>query len=281
MALMRRCAMLALAVAAFLAAGLGATREASAFTLIPQLFWESSPAVGDTGTGMVVGDNVAGACFELVTIAPDCMDDPDDPNDDDDCEKIARIGQMGPGYGGEGLIPSDPFLSILRLSALTEIPGIAGISSINQPFGPGMSLLDIRLPISDTVPINWSVATVQFTATHSLFGMTGDSRAVLTASTLDGDIVDIQSDFFDFSQTLLREIELVFEGITPGLALGDGNFLRDFNGRLVSVKIFVDRFPSSLDPQVPEPTGVVIWSILGAGGLAAAWRKRNRRASPG
>jgi len=52
--------------------------------------------------------------------------------------------------------------------------------------------------------------------------------------------------------------------------------LNDVNGiHLVENEI---RFLLDQDPAVPEPTTLIVWSGLGAVGLAAAWRRRKRAA---
>ena len=82
--------------------------------------------------------------------------------------------------------------------------------------------------------------------------------------------MNFSSDFLDFSGTQQRSFAIVFDHVTPGLALASNGLMNSFTSTLTSATFFVT--PGAT--VVPEPTSFVLAGLgLGCLGLVACRRR--------
>jgi len=123
----------------------------------------------------------------------------------------------------------------------------------------------------------WDATHSIFNSPHSVFALTGwEDRWGVSGMYLQPDASGVPLAGFTSEPCENRAaIVLANSGrtIANGFLFDD---LNDVNGiHLVENEI---RFLLDQDPAVPEPTTLIVWSGLGAVGLAAAWRRRKRAA---
>lgn len=114
-----------------------------------------------------------------------------------------------------------------------------------------------------------NLLTISFT-NATIFGGTGSTAAALTASTTAGSTVTMTSDFFDFDNTINRDLSFSFSSVSPVLTqAAAGDNLRSFTADATGT------FSSDPAPRyvVPEPTMI---GLFGAGLVVLGFARRRR-----